>query len=94
LEGECEGREVLGQLEIPITNVVEFVAANCGDFELISGLGPIDVHDFSLYPKIKVTIRLDIFAFSYEGQIITYTIELENTGLLPLTKVLSFTRII
>lgn len=243
LEGACEGREVPGQLEIPIVNVVEFVAANCGDFELISGLGPIVLRDFcqgeppvdlssiilpsqegfkvffypdensdsplysynvntsipgtetvwisegptstctgirvpvdlnvlprspiplaydmrtcnsegfleftiypneeyelvyyidnnplsapldsiplvnlaipgnysiwvsqfkegecesrrrevkievadcSLYPEIKVTIRPDIFAYSYEGQVITYTIELENTGLLTLTEV-------
>lgn len=46
LEDDCEGREIHGPVEIPIVGAMEFVEANCNDFELISGLGPIELPDF------------------------------------------------
>jgi hypothetical protein len=47
----------------------------------------MEVPDCSLYPEITVNITPDIYAYSYLGELVTYTIELVNTGLLPLSDV-------
>ncbi|MCC5936725.1 MAG: hypothetical protein JJU34_05545 [Lunatimonas sp.] len=47
----------------------------------------IDVRDCSLFADIKVSIQSDIQAFTTAGEVVTYTIELTNTGKVLLTEI-------
>lgn len=63
-------------------------ASQCKEGECESARKEIKlwVLDCSLYPEITVSINPNIYAYSFEGEVI-YTIELKNTGSLSLTDV-------
>ncbi|WP_209332025.1 DUF7507 domain-containing protein [Lunatimonas salinarum] len=71
---DCVGREIVDPLELTLTGVSEFVEAQCGDIELVPGLGTIDLPDFcrgdspvDLSTLIKPTrTGFSIFYFSDE----------------------------
>ncbi|EON77607.1 hypothetical protein ADIS_1826 [Lunatimonas lonarensis] len=73
-ENACAGKEIIDPLELALTDVLEFVQAQCGDMELAPGLGPIELPDFcrgdspvDLSTFIKPTrAEFSIFYFSDE----------------------------